>query len=304
MRNRDNKTFYIAGIVVVLGALLTITFLIYLNHNESKGNVVPVFDAQRAYQDVEYQASLGPRTIGSEAHAKTITYIQDQLRMEGWKVEVQELNEGGHPIKNVIAKRGRGSPWIILGAHFDSRFNADQDPDPTKRQLPVPGANDGASGVAVLLGIGRVLPSNLDKQVWLVFFDAEDNGDLGDWNWIMGSRAFVASLTGKPDAAVVVDMIGDANLDIYMEGSSNQSLKEEIWKQAADLEYQQFYPTVKYTMIDDQTPFLQAGIPAVDIIDFDYPYWHTTSDTADKVSASSLDAVGETVLEWLLKYKK
>jgi glutaminyl-peptide cyclotransferase len=127
---------------------------------------------------------------------------------------------------------------------------------------------------------------------------------LAGWDWIMGSRAFVANLDGKPDAVVVVDMVGDASQQLYMEANSNKSLKEEIWQQAADLGYNQFYPRVKNSIIDDHTPFLQAGIPAVDIIDIDYTYWHTTNDTVDKVSAASLDAVGETVLAWMLKYGK
>jgi glutaminyl-peptide cyclotransferase len=264
----------------------------------------PYFDEQRAFRDIEYQLSLGPRTIGSEAHTKTINYIQSQLSDDGWNVEVQDLVDNGHPIQNVIAKRGKGSPWIILGAHFDSRFFADQDPDPANKELPVPGANDGASGVAVILELGRSLPSHLDRQIWLVFFDAEDNGNIKGWDWILGSRSFVANLRGVPDAVVVVDMIGDSNLDIYMEANSNKILKEGIWQQAADLGYDQFIPRVKYSMIDDHTPFLQAGMPAVDIIDFNYKYWHTTSDTVDKVSAASLDAVGETLLAWLLKFGK
>jgi Zn-dependent M28 family amino/carboxypeptidase len=286
------------------GALCVVAWVAFGGLFQSRSSPIPHFDERRAFRDIEYQLSLGPRTIGSQAHSQTIKYIQDELRGVGWKVQVQELNTEGHSIQNVIAKRGNGTPWIILGAHYDTRFFADQDPDLAKRQLPVPGANDGASGVAVLLEIGRVLPSRLDRQVWLVFFDAEDNGDLMGWNWIMGSRAFVANLQDKPDAAVVVDMIGDASLDIYMEASSNKSLKEELWKQAGDLGFQQFIPEVKYSMLDDHTPFLQAGIPAVDIIDFDYPYWHTTSDTLDKVSAASLGTVGETVLAWMMKFGK
>jgi glutaminyl-peptide cyclotransferase len=304
MKNQQKKVRLFIAIAISLGVLFTVLFFVVKVRFFPQKETVPVFDEKRAYHDIEYQLSLGPRTIGSDAHANTITYIQDQLQPKGWKVEIQELNVGGKPIQNVIAKRGKGSPWIILGAHFDTRFYADQDPDPAKRQQPVLGANDGASGVAVLLEIGRILPSRLEKQVWLVFFDAEDNGDLMGWDWIMGSRAFVSSLSGKPDAAVIVDMIGDANLDIYIEANSNQSLEAQIWKQAGDLGFQQFIPEVKYSMIDDHTPFLQAGIPAVDIIDFDYPYWHTTSDTLDKVSAASLGAVGETVLDWLLQYSK
>jgi glutaminyl-peptide cyclotransferase len=301
---RKNRVILLCGFVLMIGTLLILTWFTigsrWLLHEKE----TPYFDEQRAFRDIEYQLSLGPRTIGSEAHTKTINYIQSQLSDDGWNVEVQDLVDNGHPIQNVIAKRGKGSPWIILGAHFDSRFFADQDPDPANKELPVPGANDGASGVAVILELGRSLPSHLDRQIWLVFFDAEDNGNIKGWDWILGSRSFVANLRGVPDAVVVVDMIGDSNLDIYMEANSNKILKEGIWQQAADLGYDQFIPRVKYSMIDDHTPFLQAGMPAVDIIDFNYKYWHTTSDTVDKVSAASLDAVGETLLAWLLKFGK
>jgi glutaminyl-peptide cyclotransferase len=304
MKIRSKSIFLASTILLIFGIILLGSWIIFRDHEQVRESVPPQFDEQRAFRDIEYQLSLGPRTIGSDAHAETIGYIQNQLMDGSWQLEVQSVNTDGHPIQNVIAKRGKGSPWIILGAHYDSRFNADHDPDPAKRELPVPGADDGASGVAVLLEIGRSLPAKLDRQIWLVFFDAEDNGEIMDWNWIMGSRAFVSNLQGKPDAVVVLDMVGDADLNIYMEKSSNKDLNEEIWQQAADLGYTQFHASEKYSMIDDQTPFLQAGIPAVDIIDFDYKYWHTTSDTVDKVSASSLDVVGETVMAWMLKYKK
>src|SRR3990172_4321574 len=135
----------------------------------------------------------------------------EMLRASGWQVEIQETRSMGHPIRNIIAKKGSGEKWIILGAHYDSRLLADQDTDPEKQREPVPGANDGASGVAVLLELARALPRNLEKQVWLVFFDAEDNGRIPEWDWILGSRAFAESLTAYPDSVVVIDMIGDAN---------------------------------------------------------------------------------------------
>jgi Zn-dependent M28 family amino/carboxypeptidase len=140
--------------------------------------------------------------------------------------------------------------------------------------------------------------------VSLVFFDAEDNGGLDNRQWIMGSLAFVKSLTEKPEAAVIVDMVGDANLNIYEERNSDPKLTAEIWAQAAALGLAKYFiATPKYDMIDDHSPFLQAGIPAVDIIDFDYPYWHTSADTLDKVSAQSLQAVGETLWAWLVAKK-
>jgi Zn-dependent M28 family amino/carboxypeptidase len=219
--------------------------------------------------------------------------------LANWNAEIQEL-QNGQTIKNIIARRGNTGPLIIIGAHYDSRFIADQDPDPNLRSQAVVGANDGASGVAVLLELARTLPDNLPFRLWLVFFDAEDNGGIEGWDWIMGSRAFVASLKEKPDAAVIIDMIGDANLNIPIEQNSNPALVEEIWQVAKNLGYENiFLNQPGYSMIDDHTPFLEAGIPAIDIIDFDYPYWHTTQDTPDKVSADSLEIIGKTLSAWL-----
>ncbi len=261
------------------------------------------FDGDQAMQDVQYQVSMGDRIPGSPSHAKEVTWIQQELKKAGWTAEVQSTTSMGHPILNIVGKRKSSNtpnlPWVILGAHYDTRIYADKDPDPQKRQQYVPGANDGASGVAVLLELARSLPRNLPVQVWLVFFDAEDNGDIPGWDWLLGSRAFVDSLSSKPDAAVVLDMIGDKDLNIYLEKNSNPAISAAIWGEALKLGYKQFIPVPKYSMIDDHTPFLQAGIPAVDIIDFDYPYWHTTADTPDKVSAASMKAVGDTVEAWL-----
>ncbi|MGD0611669.1 MAG: M28 family peptidase [Anaerolineales bacterium] len=262
----------------------------------------PVFNGERAYQDVLTQMAFGPRTPGSTAHIRTIAWMESQLRKAGWQVTIQAATELGHPLQNVIANRTGAAPEIILGTHYDSRLLADQDPGPG-RFAPVPGANDGASGVAVLLELARSLPRTA-IPIQLVFFDAEDDGGFAGWDWLLGSRAFVASLTTHPRAAIILDMVGDQDLNIYMECNSNPTLDQAIWAQAAALGYaKQFIPRTKYCMLDDHTPFLQAGIPAVDIIDFDYPYWHTAADTADKVSAQSLQVVGRTVLAWLLAQK-
>ena len=257
------------------------------------------FDGQRAYQDVVEQVAFGPRVPGSNAHAETISYIRDALQKSGWQTEIQAATWHGFPVQNVIASRDNQMPQIILGAHYDNRMLADQDPGPG-RNSPVPGANDGASGVAILLELARSLPKN-SPPVWLVFFDAEDDGGIGGREWIMGSQAFVAGLTFHPKAAVILDMVGDSDLNIYEEQNSNPELVSEIWGQAAKLGFaQQFIPIIKYSMEDDHTPFLKAGIPAVDIIDFDYPYWHTASDTPDKVSPKSLEIVGKTILIWII----
>jgi glutaminyl-peptide cyclotransferase len=297
------KKKFIWGMIVLAILLIIGLGAYFLSQQQTvSGNVT--FNGERAFQDVEYQMALGPRIVGSSSHSQVIAWMEKDLAAAGWKTEPQNLQWQGQPVQNVIAKRGNGSKWIVLGAHYDSRLWADQDPDPAKRKQPVPGANDGASGVAVLLELARTLPKDLDKTIWLVFFDAEDNGDIPGYDWLLGSKAFVATLAGHPDAAVVVDMIGDKNLDIYMERNSNPGLTTQIWQQAATLGYQaEIIQSYKYSMLDDHTPFLQAGIPAVDMIDFDYPAWHTTQDTTDKVSAKSLQIVGDTLRAWVISFK-
>jgi Zn-dependent M28 family amino/carboxypeptidase len=260
----------------------------------------PSFDGNRALEYVSYQVGLGPRTVGSEAHAKEVDWIVAELNKSGWQTEIQESEVGGINIKNIVGKRGSTGPWIILGAHYDTRLTSDRDPNPILRNLPLPGANDGASGVAVLLELARTLPENLPLQLWLVFFDAEENNDSLGMDWIMGSRAFVQQLAGKPIAAIIVDMVGDADLNLCIEKNSDPQLVSAIWKQAEELGYEDtFISQPKYSLIDDHQPFLEAGIPAIDIIDFDYPYWHTSQDTLDKVSAESLEIVGKTLYAWL-----
>lgn len=283
-------------------AIILILGFLNVSINLFNGQRQEVFNGDRAYQDVLTQLAFGPRTPGSTAHQQAVDWMVTELKRNGWVVEVQELDYQGQPVRNVIAKKGSGDPWVILGAHYDSRLVADQDSNAELGQQPVPGANDGASGVAVLMEISRVLPGELAKasQVWLVFFDSEDQGNLPGWDWIYGSRAFVEQLVGKPAAMVLVDMIGDADLNIYQEQNSDPELTRQIWASAASLGYsQQFLQQPKFRMLDDHIPFLQKGIPAVDLIDFDYPYWHTSHDTTDKVSANSLEIVGKTILNWL-----
>lgn len=257
------------------------------------------FDGSRAYADVQTQVAFGERTPGSAGHAKVREWMRAELESAGWTVEIHETERLGHPIYNVIAKRSDTPPEIILGAHYDTRFIADHDPDLSKRGDPVPGANDGASGVAVLLELARTLPQDI-VPVWLVFFDAEDNGRIEGWDWVLGSRAFVEEIPVNPRAVVILDMIGDADLNIYLERNSNRPIRAEIWETAKRLGYGDvFINEERHSMLDDHTPFLEAGIPAVDIIDFDYPYWHTTQDTVDKVSPQSLQSVGETLWHWI-----
>jgi glutaminyl-peptide cyclotransferase len=193
----------------------------------------------------------------------------------------------GHPIKNILATRSEQPPKILLMAHYDSRLFADNDPDPGNRITAVPGANDGASGVAVLLELARTLPKDT-LPIGLLFLDAEDNGRIEGWDWILGSRAFVKTMDYKPQAVILID----------------KALTQQIWDTAKSLGYAQtFIPEGKFTVLDDHIPFIEAGIPALDIIDLDYPYWHTVSDTPDKVSSASLETVGRTLWTWVVSQK-
>jgi len=258
------------------------------------------FNGDRAYRDVLYQTSLGARTPGSTAHESTVLYISRELQNAGWRVEIQRVKKMGKTVTNLIARRSNDPVQIILGAHYDSRMTADRELELSLRDLPVPGANDGASGTAVLLELARTLPQDINKEIWLVFFDLEDQGQINNWDWIIGSRAFVEQLETTPASVVIIDMIGDSDLNIYREKNSDPELTSEIWNLAEELGYGHvFLDQPKYNILDDHTPFLEKGIRAVDIIDFDYPYWHTLSDTADKVSSRSLEIVGNVLLAWL-----
>ena len=201
----------------------------------------------------------------------------------------------------MIARSGNsGGSVFVIGAHYDTRRMADR--DPLSPDQPVPGANDGASGAAVLLELARVLDlSKVNGDVWLVFFDAEDDGQLDGWDWIVGSRYFVDQLADPVDYAIIIDMIGDTDQNIYYELNSDIVLRESVWKVANRLGFSDYFISeVRYSILDDHTPFLERGIPAVDIIDFDYSSWHTIDDTSDKISSASLEHVGR-VLEVYLE---
>jgi glutaminyl-peptide cyclotransferase len=260
------------------------------------------FDGEHALKDVAAQVAFGPRIPTSEAHAKTIAYIQGELAVAGWQSSVEMAQFGDQTALNILATRNTKTPVLLLGAHYDSRLYADNDPNPANHTVPVPGANDGASGVAVLLELARTLPIDSTPTA-LLFIDIEDNGRIPGWDWILGSRAFAANLPIQPKAVVIIDMIGDADLNIYMEKNSDAGLTNQIWKTAKKLGYETaFIPVPKYRVEDDHLPFIEKGIRSVDIIDLDYPYWHTVQDTTNKVSAASLQKVGDTLLAWIRDY--
>lgn len=296
IRAMQKKPFFVVLSVLLLGAVMV--WIAWPRPEAANAE----FDGERAYQDVIRQVEFGPRIPGTAGHARVITYIQAELKAAGWQSKVVAGEFKGQVAQNIRAWRVEAEPVILLGAHYDTRIYADNDPNPENHAQPVPGANDGASGVAVLLELARTLPAD-SVPVELVFFDAEDNGRIEGWDWILGSSAYAASMQSQPAAVVIVDMIGDADLNIFMEHNSNPELTQQIWGMAQRLGYEHaFIPQYKYRVLDDHIPFLAKGLNAVDIIDLDYPYWHTIADTPDKVSAGSLELVGKTLLAWLAEY--
>ncbi len=264
-----------------------------------------IFNGGRAYTHVRNLQAIGPAVPGTETAERARIYIRRELARAGWRAEEQAFTYKGVRLVNLLARKGQG-PVIIIGAHYDSRRFADRDPDAQRRQQPVPGANDGASGVAVLLELARVLRWDTSRYaIWLYFFDAEDQGNIEGWPWSVGATYAADNLPADVEVlrVVVVDMVGDADQQFFWERNSDQQLREAIWDVANRLGFRDvFIPLEKYAIIDDHLPFIRKGIPAVDIIDFDYAYWHTTADTVDKVSADSLGRVGQVVQAWVQSF--
>lgn len=271
---------------------------------------VPSFDALRAWEDLKAQVAFGPRVPNTEGHRKAKDYILQELGKVADGVTRQEFSHQGggktFALTNILATLNPGQrPRILLGAHWDTRPFADQEQDPSKRRQPVPGANDGASGVAILLEIGRALKRQPPPvEVLLAFFDAEDMGGTPyAQEYCLGSRHFARNMgTFRPDMAIIVDMVGDKDLQIYYETYSMQAapnLMRTVFDVARSLGFTAFHPFIKYTIVDDHLSLIEAGVPAIDLIDFDYPAWHTLDDTPEQCSPESLRAVGQTLLHVL-----
>lgn len=275
------------------------------------------FDADRAFDDLVAQCDLGTREPNSPGAKVAIEFYQNILEPLADEVYLQNFKyddpyaDRKLDLTNIIARfQPEKSDRIILCAHWDTRPRAEYDKYfPNKAII---GANDGASGVAVLLEIARQLKdAPVNPGIDIILFDGEDYGAPGDLQYyLIGSRYYVANpYLPWPRLVILLDMIGDAELSIKIDPVSYQSaprVMEEIWSIAAEIGYDQFQLVPGASMYDDHVPFIEKGIPAIDIIDFEYPgpdhqYWHTHDDTADKCSPESLEAVGHTVLSWLYR---
>ena len=272
---------------------------------------VPRFDSDSAFTLLEEQVAIGHRYPGSPEHKELQRYLTGKLQEYGANVSLQPfdavLTTGDTlHLVNIIGNYNKGArKRVMLAAHYDTRPYADRDPDPANRDKPILGANDGASGVAVLLEIARLLgQSEPPVGVDIVLFDGEDYGREGvAEDFCLGSSYFARRLRGyRPSAAIVIDMIGDRDLEIPMEGYSraaSPALLSELFGIADELGYSQFKDRRFGAIIDDHLPLIQAGINAVDLIDFEYEYWHTVEDTPDKCSPESLEAVGDVLMHYI-----
>ncbi|NLT72877.1 MAG: M28 family peptidase [Chloroflexi bacterium] len=288
----------IARRVLALVAALTLTLPLVACAASAGG-----YSGARAMSHVRRLVNMGSRASGTEGNGAAANYITAHVERYGWEVERDCFAYSGVNLCNLIAKRGEG-PIVLVGTHYDTRPVADRDAN--DRTQPVPGANDGASGVAVLLELARTLDAKATagSQIWLVFFDGEDSGDLGGWEWAVGSGHLAQRLMNEPENrieySIIVDMVGDEDQALYYEWSSSLWLSEELWALAGRLGYEDvFVPSHKHHIIDDHTPFLKVGIPSVLLIDFDYPFWHTTEDTTQRVASKSLLRVGHVLKTWL-----
>ncbi len=276
----------------------------------TQSNYMLAFDGENAMDYLIQQCDFGPRPPGSDNLTQCKTYIASTLESFGWNVTFQEFTYLEVECSNIIATwPDAEQPSYILGAHYDTRPIADRDPEPANQMTPIIGANDGASGVAVLLELASGLPADVRESVEIVLFDAEDSGDIDGWSWIVGSTHYVDQLSptrvSEIDAMILVDMVGDSDLRLERETSSTRSLQDLIWSIADEMGHNDTFLDVSGTSItDDHSPFLAVGIPSVDIIQHNgFPwYWHTLEDTPDKCSAESLQTVGEVVETFLVDY--
>jgi len=277
---------------------------------------IPVFDGNRAYQHVKHLVGIGPRPPASAGIHEAQAYIVSQLKSFGCPVEEHDFHAtspvGDLAMKNITAKiPGASSNTILFATHYD-----------TLRMANFVGADDGGSGVGTMLELARILCARKNRlSVWIVFFDGEEaQGQWADKNSVQwdannatfGSREMAASLALSGDlkhvkAMILADMIGAPNLKIKRETNSTPWLMEMVWAAASRLGYANIFVSENYPVSgDDHFSFLQRGVPAYDIIDFDAltTHWHTPQDTLDKVDPHSLAIVGNVLLETLRDLEK
>jgi glutaminyl-peptide cyclotransferase len=285
-------------------------FAISCGSDSSSRRSTNEFDGSAAYRYLAAQCDLGPRVPNTVAHRQALALVARTLDSLGIAVEKQDFkvkdpySSDTLRLTNVI---GRFNPdksnRLLFCAHWDSRPRSEMDADSQKQAQPLPGANDGASGTAVLLQLAKELAErHVERGVDLVFLDGEDWGKSGDLDYYcLGAKEFARRADAKVyDYGVVLDMVGDKSQRFFKEEYSVRyegKLVDKVWARAARLGMSAtFDPQVSQAIYDDHLPLLAASIKTMDIIDFEYPWWHTTHDTPDKCSPESLGRIGKLVL--------
>ncbi|MCX5756259.1 MAG: M28 family peptidase [Gemmatimonadetes bacterium] len=281
----------------------------------SGGRATSEFNADSAMSYVKQQVAFGPRVPGTPGWQKTGDWIVALLKANGATVTEQKwthtlADKKQIPMRNIFARfKPEATERILYVTHWDTRPHADSDPAAENRSTPIPGANDGASGVALLLGVADALKkAPATFGVDLLFVDGEDYGTFGpDVDVLIGATYFAANLPSpgyKPLFGVLWDMIGDADLQLPQEMYSAQNAPEvvqRVWSTAKELGYEQYFkPDMRsYPITDDHYPLLKAGLRVVDVIDLDYDAHHTLADDIGRVSAKSLKIVGDVAMALL-----
>ena len=270
------------------------------------------FSGEKALLHVQHLVDLGPHPVGSDAIEKAREYIEAQLRHSGWQVTRQgftdETPRGKVRFVNLIARfSGDGNaaaPSFLLCSHYDTKlFDA----------IRFVGANDGGSSTGLLLELARVIGGrpNMARKIELVFFDGEEACEnFSETDGLYGSRYFAKQLEadgGKQfRGGILFDMIGDRSLDITLPADSPPAMVRDVFAAAEALKLRNYFSYLDRGLIDDHAPLNAIRIPTIDIIDFDYTWWHTADDTLDKISAQSLQITGSVALYYLselaLKY--
>ena len=268
---------------------------------------------QTLWNHLEAVVAFGPRPPGSPAIEKLRGYIRSVGKKYADETREQKFTfqkPGGPAVvmvnmELVFHGKTKKAP-LLLGAHYDTRPFADEEQDAYSRNIPIVGANDGGSGTAVLLALAQYLHAHKpERPVRLVFFDGEDYGAKHSPDYFLGSKHYANQLAKVdrrewPYCVLIIDMVGDRELQIARETYSAENaswLIGLIAKSAKKLKVSQFQNQPKHTVRDDHLPFMELGIPAAVLIDFDYPYWHTHQDTLDKCSPESLYAVFSVVVD-------
>jgi Peptidase family M28 len=265
------------------------------------------FSGEKALAHVRRLVDLGPRPPGSEAIEKSRDYIENQLRLSGWQVTRQAFTDdtprGKVRFVNLIARfptQRNSAPFFLLCSHYDTK---------TFDTFRFVGANDAGSSTGLLLELGRVLGQhpNLAAKIELVFFDGEEAYEhFSEKDGLYGSRYFAGQL-GSSGAkqfrgGVLFDMVGDRSLTITFPPDSPAEMARDLFASAEALKLRSYFTYLGRELIDDHTPLNAIGIPTIDVIDFDFPWWHTADDTIDKVNAESLRIVGSVAAYYLAEF--